>query len=64
MGKTILTGKQEEIQSAELKASIKRGLKQIAKGEVTPHEDVMKRVKERHAKKATIKTALLLIQIL
>jgi predicted transcriptional regulator len=36
--------------SPALKASIKRGLIQVGKGKVTPHNEVMKRIKKKYAK--------------
>ncbi len=46
---------EEEVESwrnldPALKASIKRGLSQSAKGEVTPHAQVMKRLRKKYAK--------------
>jgi predicted transcriptional regulator len=35
----------------ELKASIKRGLKQADNGEVTPHKKVMKEMRKKYLKK-------------
>jgi predicted transcriptional regulator len=36
--------------SPALKASIKRGLAQIKQGKVTPHNEVMKRIKKKYSK--------------
>lgn len=46
---------EEETESWEklnpaLKASIKRGLTQVEKGKATPHNEVMKRIRKKHAK--------------